>query len=57
MEGIIARGRAEPGDKTLCDVWLPLLDELAKRITLSLKQFYLIKRSKKPKILQKPPCR
>ncbi|UKH15670.1 dihydroxyacetone kinase subunit DhaL [Actinobacillus pleuropneumoniae] len=30
VEGIIARGRAEPGDKTLCDVWLPLLDELAQ---------------------------
>ncbi|WP_419851591.1 dihydroxyacetone kinase subunit DhaL [Actinobacillus pleuropneumoniae] len=28
VEGII--GRAEPGDKTLCDVWLPLLDELAQ---------------------------
>ena len=30
VEGIVARGRAEPGDKTLCDVWLPLLDELAQ---------------------------
>lgn len=30
VEGIFARGRAEPGDKTLCDVWLPLLDELAQ---------------------------
>lgn len=28
VEGIIARGRAERGDKTMCDVWLPLLDEL-----------------------------
>ncbi|WGE56367.1 dihydroxyacetone kinase subunit DhaL [Actinobacillus equuli] len=30
VEGIVARGRAELGDKTLCDVWLPLLDELAQ---------------------------
>ncbi|WGE31275.1 dihydroxyacetone kinase subunit DhaL [Actinobacillus genomosp. 2] len=30
MEGIVARGRAELGDKTMCDVWLPLLDELAQ---------------------------
>ncbi|WGE45787.1 dihydroxyacetone kinase subunit DhaL [Actinobacillus equuli] len=30
VEGIVARGQAEPGDKTLCDVWLPLLDQLAQ---------------------------
>ncbi|WGE54281.1 dihydroxyacetone kinase subunit DhaL [Actinobacillus equuli subsp. equuli] len=30
VEGIVARGRAELGDKTMCDVWLPLLDELAQ---------------------------
>lgn len=30
VEGVIARGRAEAGDKTMCDVWLPLLDELAQ---------------------------
>ncbi|WGE88779.1 dihydroxyacetone kinase subunit DhaL [Actinobacillus arthritidis] len=30
VEGIIARGRAELDDKTMCDVWLPLLDELAQ---------------------------
>ena len=28
VEGIIARGRAELGDKTMCDVWLPVLAEL-----------------------------
>ncbi|PVX33424.1 dihydroxyacetone kinase DhaL subunit [Pasteurella langaaensis DSM 22999] len=28
VEGIIARGRAEIGDKTMCDVWLPVLAEL-----------------------------
>jgi len=30
VDGIVARGRAELGDKTMCDVWLPLLDELAQ---------------------------
>ncbi|EFX91056.1 dihydroxyacetone kinase subunit DhaL [Actinobacillus ureae] len=30
VEGIVARGRAELGDKTMCDVLLPLLDELAQ---------------------------
>ncbi|MDE8033961.1 dihydroxyacetone kinase subunit DhaL [Actinobacillus equuli subsp. equuli] len=30
VEGIVARGRAELGDKTMCDVWLPLLGELAQ---------------------------
>ncbi|SUT92846.1 dihydroxyacetone kinase subunit DhaL [[Actinobacillus] rossii] len=28
VDGIIARGRAELGDKTMCDVWLPVLAEL-----------------------------
>lgn len=28
VDGIIARGRAEIGDKTMCDVWLPVLAEL-----------------------------
>ncbi|TDQ59717.1 dihydroxyacetone kinase DhaL subunit [Mesocricetibacter intestinalis] len=28
VQGIIARGRAESGDKTMCDVWLPLLKDL-----------------------------
>lgn len=28
VDGIIARGRAEIGDKTMCDVWLPALAEL-----------------------------
>ncbi|QLB18439.1 dihydroxyacetone kinase subunit DhaL [Mannheimia granulomatis] len=27
-EGIIQRGKAEVGDKTMCDFWLPLLQEL-----------------------------
>lgn len=29
VEGIVARGRAEPGDKTMCDVWWPALAALA----------------------------
>ncbi|MDG2953461.1 dihydroxyacetone kinase subunit DhaL [Bisgaard Taxon 10/6] len=28
VEGIISRGRAESGDKTMCDVWLPVIAEL-----------------------------
>ncbi len=28
VDGIIGRGRAELGDKTMCDVWLPILDDL-----------------------------
>lgn len=30
VDGVLARGRAERGDKTLCDVWLPLLSDLAR---------------------------
>ncbi|WP_150540220.1 dihydroxyacetone kinase subunit DhaL [Actinobacillus vicugnae] len=30
VAGIVARGRAELNDKTMCDVWLPLLSELAQ---------------------------
>ncbi|TCP95727.1 dihydroxyacetone kinase DhaL subunit [Cricetibacter osteomyelitidis] len=26
VEGIVARGRAEIGDKTMCDVWLPVVE-------------------------------
>lgn len=29
VEGMIGRGRAELGDKTMCDVWLPILDDLS----------------------------
>lgn len=25
VDGVISRGKAEPGDKTMCDVWLPTL--------------------------------
>ncbi|MDY4280477.1 MAG: dihydroxyacetone kinase subunit DhaL [[Pasteurella] mairii] len=28
VDSIVARGRAELGDKTMCDVWLPVLAEL-----------------------------
>ena len=27
-EGVIGRGKAAPGDKTMCDVWLPVADSL-----------------------------
>lgn len=29
-EAIVQRGKAEIGDKTMCDLWLPLLEELKK---------------------------
>lgn len=32
VEGIISRGRAEIGDKTMCDVWLPVLSELEQHL-------------------------
>ncbi|WP_394151981.1 dihydroxyacetone kinase subunit DhaL [Vibrio maritimus] len=27
VDGVISRGKAEQGDKTMCDVWLPVLNE------------------------------
>ena len=27
-EGVIGRGKAEPGDKTMCDVWVPVAESL-----------------------------
>jgi dihydroxyacetone kinase-like protein len=27
-EGVVMRGKAEPGDKTMCDVWLPVVASL-----------------------------
>lgn len=27
-DGVVSRGKAEPGDKTMCDVWLPVADAL-----------------------------
>lgn len=27
-DGVISRGKAEPGDKTMCDVWLPVAQSL-----------------------------
>jgi len=27
-DGVINRGKAEPGDKTMCDVWLPVVESL-----------------------------
>ncbi|MCK3654611.1 dihydroxyacetone kinase [Pasteurellaceae bacterium Macca] len=31
VNGIVARGKAELGDKTMCDVWLPVVAELEKQ--------------------------
>ncbi|WP_368163756.1 dihydroxyacetone kinase subunit DhaL [Aeromonas sp. R6-2] len=30
VEGVVARGRAEPGDKTMCDAWWPALAALGQ---------------------------
>lgn len=27
-EGVVMRGKAEPGDKTMCDVWWPVVEQL-----------------------------
>lgn len=32
-EGVVGRGKAEPGDKTMCDVWLPVADALESAST------------------------
>lgn len=32
VDGVIARGKAEQGDKTLCDVWLPVLSHTKAQI-------------------------
>ena len=28
VEGIVSRGKAEPNDKTMCDVWWPVVESL-----------------------------
>lgn len=28
VDGVVSRGRAEPGDKTMCDVWMPVLAQM-----------------------------
>ena len=36
-DGVISRGKAEPGDKTMCDVWVPVVESLrqsASKISL-----------------------
>ncbi|HEJ7148447.1 TPA: dihydroxyacetone kinase subunit DhaL [Serratia marcescens] len=30
LEGVVMRGKAEPGDKTMCDVWLPVVESLGQ---------------------------
>jgi dihydroxyacetone kinase-like protein len=30
MEGVVARGKAEAGDKTMCDVWFPVVEACEK---------------------------
>ncbi len=35
-EGVVGRGKAEPSDKTMCDVWLPVADALESAIAQGL---------------------
>ncbi|HFF8974105.1 dihydroxyacetone kinase subunit DhaL [Serratia marcescens] len=30
VEGVVMRGKAEPGDKTMCDVWWPVVESLSQ---------------------------
>ncbi|MGP2729966.1 dihydroxyacetone kinase subunit DhaL, partial [Serratia marcescens] len=30
LEGVVMRGKAEPGDKTMCDVWWPVVESLGQ---------------------------
>ncbi|WGL91798.1 dihydroxyacetone kinase subunit DhaL [Serratia marcescens] len=30
VEGVVMRGKAEPGDKTMCDVWCPVVESLGQ---------------------------
>ncbi|MHA7848554.1 dihydroxyacetone kinase subunit DhaL [Serratia sp. D1N4] len=32
VEGVAMRGKAEPGDKTLCDVWWPVVDSFGQSV-------------------------
>lgn len=32
VAGVVMRGKAEPGDKTLCDVWWPVMDSLGQSV-------------------------
>jgi len=34
--GIVSRGKAEPNDKTMCDVWWPVCESLEKSVSLPL---------------------
>ena len=31
-DGVISRGKAEPGDKTMCDVWVPVVESLRQPV-------------------------
>lgn len=32
IEGVVMRGKAEPGDKTMCDVWWPVVESLSQSV-------------------------
>lgn len=36
VEGVVMRGKAEPGDKTMCDVWWPVVESLGQSVQQNL---------------------
>ncbi|NOI68739.1 dihydroxyacetone kinase subunit DhaL [Vibrio sp. 99-8-1] len=47
MEGVVARGKAELGDKTMCDVWIPVVDACEKGVAAGLDTHALLELSAK----------
>ncbi|EJI2209083.1 dihydroxyacetone kinase ADP-binding subunit DhaL [Shigella flexneri] len=46
-DGVISRGKAEPGDKTMCDVWVPVALEAASSIAESAAQSTITMQARK----------
>ncbi|MEI8634636.1 DAK2 domain-containing protein [Vibrio sp. PP-XX7] len=42
VDGVISRGKAEPGDKTMCDVWLPVLGSIKTSLENDIRPEYLL---------------
>ncbi|MEL5214405.1 dihydroxyacetone kinase subunit DhaL [Serratia nevei] len=36
VEGVVMRGKAEPGDKTMCDAWWPVVESLGQSVQQNL---------------------
>ena len=46
-DGVISRGKAEPGDKTMCDVWVPVVESLRQSIAESAAQSTITMQARK----------